>query len=134
MNEVSNNDRIILACTVNVGSSSLLVLANKILYKNYNFPSIALNCLHFLVTFVGLIILKYFRIFEPKKLPIIAMVPLSLTFCSYMVFTKLPNLNTSITNFMIRILTLPVVMIILFLYLNKTYSFRVLTILVRYYF
>jgi solute carrier family 35 protein E3 len=131
MSKSVSNARIILGCSINVGSSVLIVLVNKIIYSHYGFPNMALTCLHFFMTFLGLLICKNVGIFEPKKLPLIAMAPLSLTFCGFVVLTNLSlQFNTVGTYQIIKVLTMPIVMIISFAFYGKTYTFKVISTLV----
>ena len=127
----ASNARILLGCAINVGSSVFIVLVNKIVYTNYGFPNMALTCLHFFMTFLGLIICKQMKIFEPKKLPIIAMAPLSVTFCGFVVLTNLSlQFNTVGTYQIIKVLTMPIVMIISFFFYGKTYTLKIISTLV----
>ena len=131
MSQINSNTRIILGCLTNIGSSVFIVLVNKIVYTNYGFPNMALTCLHFIMTFLGLVICKNLNIFEPKKLPILAMAPLSVTFCGFVVLTNLSlQFNTVGTYQILKVLTMPIVMIISYVFYSKTYTFKVISTLV----
>lgn len=130
VNHVSKT-RIVLGCSINVGSSVLIVLVNKYIYTHYGFPNMALTCIHFILTFFGLVLCKMLNIFEVKKLPILAMIPLSLTFCGFVVLTNLSlQYNTVGTYQIIKVLTMPIVMFISYFFYSKLYSFQVISTLV----
>ncbi|KAK3609270.1 hypothetical protein CHS0354_001870 [Potamilus streckersoni] len=118
---------VIFICLVlNIASSILIVLLNKWIYTKYGFPNMTLTCIHFLLTFCGLVICLLFRMFELKRPPLLQMIPLSLTFCGFVVFTNLSlQSNTVGTYQLIKMLTMPIIMIIETYFYKKTYSRRI---------
>ena len=102
------------------------VLINKHIFVNFGFPNITLTFIHFLVTFIGLIICLQFDIFRFKRLPIVKMIPLSMTYCGFVVFTNLSlQYNTVGTYQVIKVLTAPCVMVISYIFYQKKYSLKV---------
>ena len=127
-----SNILIIFGCCVNIASSVLVILVNKYIYEYYGFPNMALTCVHFIVTFLGLLVCQQFKLFQVKRLPIAKMVPLSLTFCGFVVFTNLSlQYNTVGTYQMIKFMTTPCVMLISYTFYKTNYSHRVKLTLVR---
>ena len=117
---------IVFGCGVNIASSVLVVLVNKYIYEYYGFPNMALTCVHFIVTFLGLLVCQQFKLFQFKRLPIIKMIPLSLTFCGFVVFTNLSlQYNTVGTYQIIKFMTSPCVMLISYIFYKTHYSNRV---------
>ena len=72
---------VILCLCLNLCSSIIIVLINKWIYTYYGFPNMTMTCIHFIFTTVGLILCQQLNTFQPKRLPIDKMLPLSLTFC-----------------------------------------------------
>jgi solute carrier family 35 protein E3 len=120
------NKETFLTVNVNMISSIAIVLINKHIFVNFGFPNITLTFIHFLVTFIGLIICLQFDIFRFKRLPIAKMIPLSITYCGFVVFTNLSlQYNTVGTYQVIKVLTAPCVMVISYIFYQKKYSFKV---------
>lgn len=69
-----------------------------------------LTCIHFVTTFLGLVICQHLRVFNVKSLPILQVLPLSVTFCGFVVFTNLSlQQNTVGTYQLFKVLTTPVI-------------------------
>ncbi|XP_065066747.1 solute carrier family 35 member E3-like [Rhopilema esculentum] len=110
-----------LAC--NLLSSICIVFVNKWIYVHYGFPNMTLTCLHFIVTTIGLQICSFFNVFHPKSLPIKSMIPLSLSFCGFVVLTNLSlQYNTVGTYQLIKTLTTPCIIFIHTLFYGRSYS------------
>jgi solute carrier family 35, member E3 len=117
---------IVTWCFLNVASSVLIVLVNKYIYEYYGFPNMALTCVHFIVTFLGLVVCQQLNIFQIKKLPILKMIPLSTTFCGFVVFTNLSlEYNTIGTYQIMKFMTTPCVMLISYFFYKTNYSNKV---------
>ena len=117
---------------VNLLSSICIVFVNKWIYVHYMFPNMTLTCLHFVITSVGLRICSYFNIFAPRSLPLKNMVPLSLSFCGFVVLTNQSlQFNTVGTYQLIKTMTTPCIIIIHTFFYGRTYSKRIKSTLVR---
>lgn len=128
-----SNVLITFGCGVNIASSVLVILINKYIYEYYGFPNMALTCVHFIVTFLGLLVCQQLKLFQVKRLPIAKMIPLSLTFCGFVVFTNLSlQFNTVGTYQMIKFMTTPCVMLISYAFYKTNYSNRVKLTLVSF--
>ena len=110
-------------CVLNIACSISIVLVNKVVYTEYGFPNITLTCFHFVVTSICLVICHQLNLFQPKRLPILQMLPLALTFCGFVVFTNLSlETNTVGTYQLIKTMTTPCIMFIHTTYYAKPFS------------
>ena len=126
--EKSPPSRVFITCclVMNVGVSILIVLLNKWVYTHYGFPNMTMTCIHFIFTFIGLLICRVFGMFEVKRLPIVKMIPLSLTFCGFVVFTNLSLQNNTVGTYQIaKCMTTPCIIIIQTYFYNRDFSTKV---------
>ena len=132
MTPEQNSSLLLYFCIVlNISSSICIVMINKWIYTHYHFPNITLTCIHFIATSIGLQICSAFNIFNPRRLEIKSMLPLSINFCGFVVFTNLSlQHNTVGTYQLIKVLTTPCIMLIHAVFYRKTYSFPILLTLV----
>jgi hypothetical protein len=59
-----------------------------LIYVNYEYPNMALTCLNFVFTFIGLLICEKFGVFKIKKVSILKMLPMAASFCGFVVLTN----------------------------------------------
>ncbi|XP_041474266.1 solute carrier family 35 member E3-like isoform X1 [Lytechinus variegatus] len=117
---------VIISLVINLCSSILIVFLNKWLYRNYGFPNITLTFLHFLMTGLGLAACLRFGLFNRKSIPIMNVLPLSLTFCGFVVFTNLSLQNNTVGTYQLaKSMTTPCILLIQTVMYQKTYSTRV---------
>lgn len=83
------NFKVPLGVGLNLASAIGIVFLNKLIYVKYDFPSMTLTLIHFIVTSVGIQICAWMNIFSPKSLFIKKVLPLSASFCGFVVFTNL---------------------------------------------
>ncbi|XP_074661863.1 solute carrier family 35 member E3-like [Tubulanus polymorphus] len=115
-----------LCLFVNILSSIVIVLLNKWIYTHYGFPNMTLTCFHFIVTTIGLLICKHMNIFQHKSLPILKMIPLSLSFCGFVVLTNLSlQTNTVGTYQLAKTMTTPCIILIQTYFYGKSFSWKV---------
>ena len=111
---------------LNIGLSIGIVMINKYIYTTYGFPNITMTCIHFICTTIGMLICKCTGIFTPKSLPIGKMLPISLTFCGFVVFTNLSlQTNTVGTYQIMKCLTTPCIMVIQTYFYSRSFSTNV---------
>ena len=116
---------------VNLMSSICIVVLNKWLYTYHHFPNITLTALHFVMTWLGLVGCAAAGLFKPKKLRIMSVVPLAMSFCGFVVFTNLSlESNTVGTYQLMKAMTTPCIVVIHTYFYNKRYSVPVLLTLV----
>ena len=121
-----NNLNIISGLATNLVSSVAIIQVNKYIYVNYEYPNMALTCLHFIFTFIGLIICERFGVFKIKKVPIMKMLPVSASFCGFVVLTNYSLQYNSVGTYQcLKALTTPIVVVISMYLYNATYSFKV---------
>lgn len=116
---------------INLVSSVAIIQLNKYIYIHYGYPNMTLTCLHFIFTFLGLTVLAYLGIFRIKKVPILKMLPMSVSFCGFVVLTNFSLQYNSIGTYQcLKALTTPIVVLISIYYNNVRYSLKVkLTVL-----
>lgn len=108
---------------LNLCCSICIVLLNKWLYSIVKFPNMTLTCIHFIATSVGLFCCKFLGVFAPKSLQVIDILPLSVTFCGFVVFTNLSLQNNSVGTYqLIKVLTTPAIMLIQSFWHNVEYK------------
>ena len=121
-----SNFNFFLGISFKVITSLVIITLKKFIYVKYQFPNMLLTCIHFLFTWIGCVILTKFKVFEVKKVPIIKMVPMALSFCGFVLLNNLSlELNTMGVSQHLKVLTLPFVMILSYLMYNKTHSFKI---------
>ena len=75
---------------LNIVSAVGIVLVNKFIYSYYQFPhGLILTLYHFVLTSIGLQVLAGLKMFPIKPVSLIKVLPLSISFCSYVVLTNL---------------------------------------------
>ncbi|XP_072025808.1 solute carrier family 35 member E3-like isoform X2 [Amphiura filiformis] len=115
-----------ISIVINLCSSICIVFVNKYLYVNYNFPNLTLTCIHFYMTSLGLVICQKCNLFNPKSLPIARVLPLSLTFCGFVVFTNLSLQNNTVGTYQLaKAMTTPCILVIQTMFYNKTFSGKI---------
>lgn len=120
-----------LGLLINICSSICIVFLNKWLYVHHGFPNMTLTCIHFVTTFIGLHLCVQCGVFKPKKLSVLKVVPLSLAFCGFVVFTNLSLQNNTVGTYQLaKALTTPVIVGIHTVFYNRSYSTQIKSTLV----
>ena len=110
----------------NICSSIAIVFCNKWIYENYKFPNITLTCIHFVMTYIGLQICIWLKVFLPKRIPIMEMIPLCLSFCGFVVFTNLSLQNNTVGTYQVaKVMTTPAIVCIHTLFYQRSYSTQI---------
>ena len=118
---------------VNVALSISIILLNKAVYTHVHFPNMTLTCVHFVFTTVGMVFCRCFGLFSFKPLPLKHMVPVSLTFCGFVVLTNLSlQSNTVGTYQIIKSMTTPMIIFIQSVFYARLFSLPVKLTLVWY--
>jgi len=111
---------------INVALSISIILLNKAVYTHVRFPNMTLTCVHFTFTTVGMVCCRLFGLFTFKSLPLRHMVPVSLTFCGFVVLTNLSlQSNTVGTYQIIKSMTTPVIIFIQTVFYARIFSLPV---------
>lgn len=89
---------------LNIASAVGIVLINKYIYSHFKFPhGIVLTFYHFLLTGLGLQVLAGLKMFAVKRVNILQILPLSASFCSYVVLTNLSLQYNSGTFYQVKL-------------------------------
>ncbi|XP_043277216.1 solute carrier family 35 member E3-like [Venturia canescens] len=116
-------ERTVFYLLLNVLFSIAIVLLNKWLYVHTGFPNVTLTMIHFIVTFIGLVICEKFDIFCIKDVAIGEMIVIAMTFCGFVVLTNLSLAHNTVGTYQVaKMLTTPCVIVIQILFYNKHFS------------
>lgn len=121
-----SNFKVTLGIFLNLASAIGIVFINKFIYVRYGFPSMTLTLVHFIMTSVGLQICAWLDVFSPKRLMIKKTLPLSASFCGFVVFTNLSLQNNTVGTYQLaKALTTPVILFIQALVYGKSVTLGV---------
>eukprot|EP01112_Ceratiomyxa_fruticulosa_P002976 TRINITY_DN1338_c0_g1_i2.p1 TRINITY_DN1338_c0_g1~~TRINITY_DN1338_c0_g1_i2.p1 ORF type:complete len:345 (+),score=51.87 TRINITY_DN1338_c0_g1_i2:558-1592(+) len=121
---VRNNLLNLFLIVLNITSSIAIVISNKWVFQfsGYTFGT-ALTVIHFVVTFIGLWVCAQFGIFTIKRLRILDVVPLSLLFCGFVVFTNLSLQYNSVGFYQVmKVLTTPFIVFVQMFYYRMNFE------------
>ena len=119
----------------NLCSSIAIVFSNKWIYTNYKFPNVTLTFIHFLVTYIGLQLCVWLKIFTPKRIPMQEIIPLCLSFCGFVVFTNLSLQNNTVGTYQVaKVMTTPAILFIHTTFYKRSYSTQIKLTIVSYIF
>lgn len=111
---------------LNIFFSIVIVLLNKWLYVHVGFPNITLSMIHFIITFIGLIICEKFDVFCIKDIAIKEMLLIALTFCGFVVLTNLSLAHNTVGTYQVaKMLTTPCVILMQMIFYKKYFSILV---------
>ncbi|CAF3896254.1 unnamed protein product, partial [Rotaria sp. Silwood1] len=123
--------RVISACSTNVLSSIGIILLNKYIFSHYQIKTMTLTAIHLVFTSIGLIICLQMNTFVRKKVSIITVLPLAISFCASVVFTNLSlEYNTIGTYQLFKVLITPAVALISWQYYKIKYSRMIIITLI----
>ena len=105
--------RVAFYLALNLASSIATVGSNKVVFRTYNFQfGTLLTFIHFIATFLGLEICRWFGLFEFKRLSILKVFPLSLCFCGFVVLTNLSLVYNTVGFYQLaKMATTPVLVV-----------------------
>lgn len=115
--------RVVTGCTTNILASIGIIFLNKYIFSHCQIKTMTLTAIQMLFTSVGLIICLQMKTFVRKSVSIIKVLPLSISFCAFVVFTNLSlEYNTIGTYQLFKVLTTPFVALISWQYYKVKYS------------
>jgi solute carrier family 35 protein E3 len=115
--------RVSLLLLLNLFSSLSIVFVNKWLFFYSKFPSVTLTFINFCGTSIGLYLCLAVGFFKRKSVAIRDVIPLSLSFCGFVVFTNLSlKFNTVGTYQLLKVLTTPVIIFLNWRWYRKASS------------
>lgn len=111
---------------INLVSSIAIIQINKYIYTEYYFSNMCLTCIHFLVTFLCLMVLNRLGMFDFVRVSLKKMLPMAISFCGYILLTNYSLQFNSIGTYQcIKALATPGVMIISIIFYKHHYSNKV---------
>ncbi len=88
---------------LNIVSAVGIVLVNKCIYSLHRFNyGVVLTFYHFVLTAIGLRVLANLGVFEPKEVRLLQILPVSISFCAYVVLTNLSLQYNSGTFYQVK--------------------------------
>ena len=118
--------RVSASIALNLVSAISIVFLNKLLYVRHGFPSMTLTLLHFAITSLGLQICAWLDVFSPKRLLLKQILPLSASFCGFVVFTNLSLQNNTVGTYQLaKSMTTPTILFIQAVFYNRPSSLKV---------
>jgi len=116
-----------LCLALNFGSSIAIIIINKWVFEFCGFTfGTALTVLHFVVTYLCLLLCGMLEIFKIKHLEILNVAPLSALFCGYVVFTNLSLQHNTIGFYQVmKVLTTPAVVIFQAIYYKQHFTLKI---------
>lgn len=119
------NKTVIVAFSLglNIIASGVIVLLNKWLYIYTGFPNITLSMIHFVITFIGLIICEKLDVFCVKDVNIKQMILIAMTFCGFVVLTNLSLAHNTVGTYQTaKMLTTPCVIVMQMIFYKKRFD------------
>jgi len=119
------NKKVVIAfySILNVIFSIAIVLLNKWLYIHIRFPNITLSMIHFVMTFIGLIICEKFDVFCIKDINIKEMISIAMAFCGFVILTNLSLAYNTVGTYQVaKMLTTPCVIMMQMIFYRKRFS------------
>lgn len=118
-----SNVEVAFCIAANILSAISIVFLNKVIYVSYNFPSMTLTLVHFVITSLALQVCAWLEVFAPKRIGISSVLPLACSFCGFVMFTNLSlQYNTVGTYQLAKAMTTPVILFIQTLFYHKPTS------------
>jgi solute carrier family 35 protein E3 len=123
--------RVVSGCAINILASIGIIFLNKYIFSHCQIKTMTLTAIQMVFTSLGLIICLKMNTFVRKSVPIVKVLPLSIAFCAFVVFTNLSlEYNTIGTYQLFKVLTTPVVALISWQYYKTKYSRMVIATLI----
>jgi solute carrier family 35 protein E3 len=123
--------RVVSGCATNIISSIAIIFLNKYIFSHCQIKTMTLTAIHMIFTSLGLFFCLKLNTFTRKSVPIIKVLPLSISYCAFVVFTNLSlEYNTIGTYQLFKVLTTPVVALISWQYYKTKYSKMVILTLI----
>ena len=121
----------ISVCATNILASIGIIFLNKYIFTNCKIKTMTLTAIQMAFTSLGLVICLQMNTFVRKAVPLVRVLPLSVAFCAFVVFTNLSlEYNTIGTYQLFKVLTTPVVALISWQYYKTKYSQLVILTLI----
>lgn len=119
---------VVPAClALNAVSSIGIVFVNKLVFRDYGFPyGTLLTTIHFTVTFLLLCVCLGLGVFEFKRVSVVRMIPLCLSFCGFVALTNMSLVYNSVGFYqLMKVLTTPLLVVLQTLFYDQHFSNKV---------
>ncbi|KAF0984693.1 hypothetical protein FDP41_000592 [Naegleria fowleri] len=120
---------VIGSISLNIAASVGTIFINKHLFQNLGFVGLGttLTVFHFIFCFVFTGLTAMLGIFQPKRLPLLKVLPISLAFCGYVVFNNISLAYNSVSFYQVmKIMCTPCIILIEYFFYRKTPDRRIL--------
>ena len=115
--------QVVVGCLINILASISMIFLNNYIFLHLQISTILLTAIQMLSTSVGLMVCLKLKTFKFKKVSIIEILPLAISFCLFVVFTNLSlEYNIIGTYQLFKVLTTPTVALISWRYYKIKYS------------
>lgn len=100
----------------NFFSATAIVFANKVLFETYMMRfSTFVTGMHFVFTFAGTMMCEMLGVYEPKPLRQLDVLPITVSFCGFVVFNNLSLQHNSVGFYqLMKVMTTPVIVVLQF--------------------
>lgn len=125
--EAPSDPRIPFYLFFNAASSIGIVFTNKLVFQMYNFKfGTLLTLIHFIFTYLGLEVCRFFGVFEKKDVSFRAVLPLCIAFCGFVALTNVSLVYNSVGFYqLMKVLTTPMIVFIQTMWYNETFSLKI---------
>ncbi|RNF26766.1 solute carrier family 35, member E3 [Trypanosoma conorhini] len=112
---------------LNALSSIAIVFCNKWIFQDHDFmASTTLTLIHFVMTFIGLVLCLAGGVFKVKRVSIARVLPLSISFCGFVMLTNMSLMYNSVGFYqLIKVLTTPLLVLMETFIYKKTFSTKI---------
>ncbi|KEG13088.1 solute carrier family 35, member E3 [Trypanosoma grayi] len=112
---------------LNAFSSITIVFINKWIFEDHDFrASTTLTLIHFTMTFLGLLLCLGCGMFEFKRLSLMRVLPLSFSFCGFVMLTNMSLLHNNVGFYqLVKVLTTPLLVIMETFIYRQSFSAKI---------
>ncbi|EAN85729.1 hypothetical protein C3747_211g65 [Trypanosoma cruzi] len=112
---------------LNAFSSIAIVFCNKLIFEDHDFrASTTLTLIHFVMTFLGLVFCLAGGMFKFKRLSLMKVMPLSVSFCGFVVLTNMSLMYNSVGFYqLMKVLTTPLLVLMETVIYDKKFSKKI---------
>lgn len=112
---------------LNVFSSIGIVYVNKSIFMDYAFPfGMLLTVIHFIVTFLLLVVCLILGVFEFKRVPVWRIIPLCISFCGFVALTNMSLVYNPVGFYqLMKVLTTPLLVVLQTVVYGQPFSIKI---------
>ena len=118
---------------LNIVFSDTLLIVSRIICSEYGLPNLMLSCFYCFSVLLGLVVCDQFKLFEPKQIPVVRMLPAVMTFSAFVAFSNLSLQRNSIgTHLTVKSLSLQFMLVIEHILHKRKATWTTIIVTVRY--